>query len=104
MKKFWLGLAVGALTIGVGGALFAPQTGRSTRRKLRRSLEDFGDNLSDAADYLKDQAERLANEAQELVDSNRSQLQTQLDDAVKAAEGYTRTAGSKVGKVTSRLM
>ncbi len=100
MKKFWIGLAVGALLAGVAVSLFAPQTGKSTRKKLRRGFEDFGDNLSDAADYLKEQAERLAKEAQDLVDGSRSQF----DDAVDAAQDYARNASSKVNKATSRLM
>lgn len=100
MRKFWFGLALGAIAAGIAVTLFAPQTGRSTRKKLRRSLEDFGDTLSDAADYLKDQAERLAKEAQQLVDSSKSQL----DDAVDVAQDYARSAGARAGKATSRLM
>ena len=100
MKKFWIGLAAGALIAGVAVSLLAPQTGKSTRKKLLRSLEDFGDNLSEAADYLKEQAERLATEAQQLVESSRGPL----DDALETAQDYARTSGSEVGHVTSRLM
>lgn len=100
MKKFWIGLAVGALVAGVAAALLTPQNGKSTRKKLRRGLEDFGDNLSDAADYLRDQAERLAKEAQQLIDASKSQI----DEAVESAGDYARTAGAKVSKATSRLM
>ena len=100
MKKFWIGLAVGALVAGVAVSLFAPQTGRSTRRKLRRSLEDFGDNFSEAADYLREQAERIAKETQNLVSSRKPQF----DDALDAVQSYARAAGSEVSKTTSRLM
>ena len=100
MKKFWIGLAVGALLAGVAVSLFAPQTGKAARKKLRRGLEDLGDNLSEAADYLKEQAERLAKEAQQLVDSSMGQLEA----AEEAAQGYAHTASSKVGKAASRLM
>ena len=100
MKKFWIGLALGALAGAVTLSLFAPQSGRSTRRKLRRSLEDFGDNLSDAAEYLKDQAEKLAKEAQQLLEDRKFTL----EDALDTAQKYGQSTGAKVSQATSRLM
>ena len=100
MKKFWIGLAVGAVVGGVAALLFAPQSGASTRRKVRRSLEDLGDGLSDAADYVKEQAERLSKEAGKLIDSGKSQF----GDVVDAAQDYAKAAGSKVQDQASRLM
>ncbi len=93
MKKFWWGLAFGTLVAGVAVALFVPRTGKSTRR-LRRGLEDLGDNLSDAADYLKVQAERLAEEAQNLADSGKQQL----DEAVAHAESYVKAASPRLAR------
>lgn len=108
MKKFWIGLALGALAAAVTVSLFAPQNGRSTRKKLRRGLEDLGDNVSDAAEYLKDQAERLAKEAQKLVDTTTSKITSQMDDVIEdaagTARGYAKAAKVKVGGVGSRLM
>lgn len=100
MKRFWIGFAVGAVVSGVGALLLAPQSGPSTRKKLRRGLEDIGDNLADAADYLKEQAERLSKEAQRLIDSSKGEL----DDALDAAQGYAKTAGQKVSEASSRVM
>jgi gas vesicle protein len=100
MKKFWIGLALGALAGGVAALLLAPQSGASTRRKVRRSLEDMGDSLGDAADYVKEQAERLGKEAQKLVDNGKSQF----GDVLDAAQDYARAAGSKVSDQASRLM
>ncbi len=100
MKKFWIALAVGALVGGAAALLFAPQSGPSTRRKLKRGFEDIGDNLNDAADYLKDQAERLGREAQRLIDSSKGQL----NDAMEAAQEYSKTAAGKVSDSASRLM
>lgn len=100
MKKFWIGLAVGALVGGVAVLFYAPQSGASTRRKLRRSLEDMGDTLSDAADYVKEQAERLGKEAQKLMDSGKGQFGGVLD----AAQDYAKAASAKVQDQASRLM
>lgn len=100
MKKFWIGLALGALAGGIAALLYAPQSGASTRRKVRRSLDDMGDNLSDAADYVKEQAERLSKEAQKLIDGGKSQF----GDVLDAAQGYAKAAGGKVSDQASRLM
>lgn len=100
MKKFWIGLAVGAVVGGVAALLWAPQSGASTRRKVRRSLEELGDSLGDAADYVKEQAERLSKEAQKLVDGGKAQVGSALD----AAQDYTKAATSKVSSQASRLM
>ncbi len=100
MKKFWIGLAVGALVGGVAALLWAPQSGASTRRKMKRSLEDLGDSLGDAADYVKEQAERLSKEAQRLIDGGKSQF----GDVLDTAQDYAKTASSKVSGQASRLM
>ncbi len=100
MKKFWMGLAIGALAGGLAAVLYAPQSGASTRRKVRRSVEDLGDSLSDAADYLKEQAERLSKEAQKLVEGRGSQAA----DVLSAARDYVQTASGKVSRQATRLM
>ncbi len=100
MKKFWIGLAVGALVGGVAALLYAPQSGASTRRKVRRSVEDLGDSLNDAAEYLKEQAEKLSKEAQKLIDGSKGQF----GDVLDAAQDYAKAAGGKVQDQASRLM
>jgi gas vesicle protein len=100
MKKFWIGLAVGALAGGVAALFFAPQSGASTRRKVRRSLEDLGDSLNDAADYVKQQADRLTKEAQKVIDGGKSQF----GDVLDAAQEYAKTTGAKLSDQSSRLM
>lgn len=75
MKRTWISFTVGALVAGLAISLLAPQTGKSARKKIRRGLEDFGDNFSEAADYLKKQAERLAKEAEQHIGSSKGQLE-----------------------------
>ena len=100
MKKFWMAIAVGALAGGVIALLYAPRSGPSTRRKLRRGWEDLGDNLNEAADYLRDQAERLGKEAQRLIESS----QGQVGEALNATQGYAKSAAEQAQKKASRLM
>ena len=99
MKKFWLGLALGALVAGAAVFLYAPQSGTSTRRKLRRGFEDLGDNLNEAAEYVKEQAERLAKEAQQILDGGKKQLDASLgsfQEFAKQAESDERRKYSRV--------
>lgn len=100
MKKFWIGIAVGVLAGAAAALLYAPQSGASTRKKLKRGLEDLGDNLSDAADYVKEQAERLSKEASKLIDSSKDQV----TDALDSAQSYARTTANQVKEQTTRLM
>lgn len=107
MKKFWLGLAFGAVVGGVAALLYAPQAGRSTRRKVKRSMEDVGDSLLQAAEYMKEQAEKLSKEANKLAGSGREQLDEAVDAAqfyAKSAGEYAKTASGKVAQQASRLM
>ena len=100
MKKFWIGLTVGALVAGVAVLFYAPQSGLSARKKLKRGFEDLGDNLSDAAEYLKEQAEKLGKEAQRLIDNSTDQL----EEAAEAAQSYAKATAAKGTEKVSRLM
>lgn len=100
MKSFWFGLTAGILIGGVAVSLLAPQTGRSTRKKLRHGLEDFGDDLSDAADYLKDQAERLSKDTQKWVVRKKSPW----NDIADTVQSFTDNAKTKVERAGTRLM
>lgn len=104
MKKFWIAFAIGALAGGVAALLYAPQSGPSTRKKLKQGLEDLGDSLSDAADYVKEQAERLSKEAQRLLESSKEQVSEAVTAAVGSAQEYAKATASKAEDVTSRLM
>lgn len=80
-KDVYFALAVG-MTLGASIALlYAPQSGVSTRKKLKRGAEDAGDYLDDTAAYLKEQAEKLADQAQDLVKQARGQVSDAIDQA-----------------------
>lgn len=94
-STFWVAFGLGALVGGTAAILCAPQSGATTRRKLRRTVEDLSDNLQDAGDYLKDQAERLTKEAQKLINTSKDQL----GNAVDTATDYVKHANKAVGKL-----
>ena len=98
-KEFWFALTVGALAGAVAALMYAPQSGASTRRKIRRSVADLGDTLEDKAEYLKKQADKLGSQAQKLIDYSKGQL----DDAIDSASGVA-SFGSKAVKAVSRLV
>ena len=98
-KEFWIALGFGALAGAVAALLYAPQSGASTRKKIRRGLEDLSDSIEDKADYLKSQAENLSKQAQKLIDFSKGQI----DDVADQASGYA-SLGSKAMKAVSKLV
>jgi len=98
-KGFWIAFISGA-AIGAGIALlYAPQTGKVTRKKLKGSIEDAGDYLEDAGEYLKDQAERLSKEAHKVIKISKEYA----DSAVDAAGDLVATATKSAKQVRSLI-
>ena len=98
-KGFWIAFISGA-AIGAGVALlYAPQTGKVTRKKLKGSIEDAGDYLEDAGEYLKDQAERLSKEAHKVIQISKEYA----DSAVDAAGELVATATKSAKQVRSLI-
>ncbi|HTV09002.1 MAG TPA: YtxH domain-containing protein [Candidatus Aquilonibacter sp.] len=94
-STFWIAFGLGAAIGGTVALLYAPQSGVTTRRRLKRSIEDIGDNLQDAGDYLKEQADKLSKEAQRLINTSKEQL----GNAVDTASGYMKAANKAAGKL-----
>jgi gas vesicle protein len=85
---FGIGLSVGA---GVA-LLYAPQSGASTRKKIKRGAEDAGDYIEDTAAYLKEQAEALAKQAQDLVQKTQGTVTSAIDQAGGVVGGALKAA------------
>ena len=94
-KEFWVALTFGALAGAVAALLYAPRSGASTRRKLRRGIDDLSGSIEEAGDYLKDQAERLSKEAQKLLDASKDQF----GSALGSASGVVKSANKVVSKL-----
>lgn len=73
------GIAAGSLI----GLLYAPQTGRKTRRQLAAALEDGADCVTSKAehtrDYIQKQTSKLRKEAVELVDRGKAVIEDGKD-------------------------
>ena len=61
-KEIWRGLAIGLIAgavVGAGlGILYAPQSGRKTRKDIRDKAEDISDTVKGKADEIVDNAEK----------------------------------------------
>jgi gas vesicle protein len=98
-KGFWIAFISGA-AIGAGVALlYAPQTGKATRKKIKGSIDDAGEYLEDAGDYLKEQAEKLTKEAHKVIKISKEYA----DNAVDAAGDLVATAAKSAKQVRSLI-
>ena len=61
--SFLTGLTVGALIGTAAALLFAPQSGRRTRRQIARTAEDWADSAADTLDEVREDARDLADKA-----------------------------------------
>jgi gas vesicle protein len=82
-------LVVGA-AIGVGaGILFAPDEGKKTRKKIKKSFDQSRDDLSDKIDDLK-------NQVRHVVERKKHDLEDSIDH-------FVSTAGKKRDEVITAL-
>jgi gas vesicle protein len=72
--EFVLGVVIGAL-IGAGVALIlAPDSGRRTRRRIRRSAEDLSEAAGDRLQTAADDVRRLADDTRRAAEQSSSRL------------------------------
>jgi gas vesicle protein len=90
-KGYWIAFGAGAAIGASIALLYAPQTGKVTRKKLRGSIEDAGDYLEDAGDYLKDQAEKLSKEAHKVIKLSKEYVDTAADAASDLVAGAAKS-------------
>ncbi len=94
---------LGALALGAAVALlYAPRSGKHTRRQLRRSYEeirdraaDLGDDLVDRVDELRRFVTRRMEAGQEYVGQKRDDLLAGLSGLEQSLEGLKRTLARK---------
>jgi gas vesicle protein len=98
--QFITGLGIGLAAGGLLGILYAPRSGRKTRRRLANAVEDGVDQVAskaeDTTEYIRKQALRLQNESKEFLDRGQAAIQkgkAQLEDVLeKGAELYRAAA------------
>lgn len=81
--EFFLGIAIGAL-IGAGVALLlAPDSGRRTRRRIRRTAEDWSDVAGERLQGAAEEARRLADDALEAAERSGTRLRGSVERGAK---------------------
>ncbi|WP_247231801.1 YtxH domain-containing protein [Telluribacter sp. SYSU D00476] len=98
-KVFW-GIVVAAAAGTVIGMLFAPEEGTNTRKRIKRSANDWAtdmlDKLEQGKTKVRDAASRLNTQSQELRDRAYNTVEGGLDSAREAVHKTrtTETAGT----------
>jgi gas vesicle protein len=91
-KGIWIAFGIGVCAGAAVALLYAPQSGKTTRRKIRSGVDDAQDYLADAGDYLKEQADRLSKEAKKAMEATKDKF----DDVVDVANDVVAKAAKTV--------
>jgi len=91
-KIMWL--SIGAL-LGAGVALlYAPRTGKDTRKIIRRKAEDAKDAIIQTGEHIK---ETIAETGETIIDAGRDAYRKSVSAAAGAAEGAAELFGRSRG-------
>jgi gas vesicle protein len=99
-KTFWTAFITGLTAGAVVALLYAPQDGKTTRKKIGRAYDDAEDYIEDAGDYLKDQADRLSKEAAYAYKKGVKQLDEAYSKASDALNDAYASTKDKLSDVT----
>ena len=78
-SNFFEGLVLGAILGGIAGVLFAPDSGRETRRKLQNSSLE----KEDLVDTAKDQTENMIEKTKDAIESGFAKLKDLIEENKK---------------------
>lgn len=82
-EEFVLGVIVGALLGASAALLLAPDSGRRTRRRIRRSAEDLTDAAGERIQEAADDARRLAGDARRAAERSSERLVDSVERGAK---------------------
>ncbi len=103
-KSFWIAFLSGITAGAVVALLYAPQDGKTTRKKIGRAYEDAEDAVEDAADFLKDKAERLSKDATHAYKKGLKQLDEAYSKASDALNDVYSDAKDRLATVTDTAL
>ena len=83
---FLLGGIVGAAI----GILYAPKSGKETRKNIKRLSEDIVDNVNDFSEDIAKAGKKIYEQAREKVLSNKDKISEAFDAGKKAFEKYSK--------------
>lgn len=77
---FTAGALVGGLIGAATALLFAPKSGRHTRRKLRRTAEEIGDRAEEKLEYAVDDAREVADEPRRAAERSGERVREKVEE------------------------
>ena len=83
---FLLGGIVGAAI----GILYAPKSGKETRKNIKRLSEDIVDNVNDFSEDIAKAGKKIYEQGREKVLSNKDKISEAFDAGKKAFEKYSK--------------
>ncbi|HET55879.1 MAG TPA: YtxH domain-containing protein [Ignavibacteria bacterium] len=75
---FASGILLGAVIGSVVALLFAPDSGKRTRKKIQRKSDELMDDVVDYAKYSRDKAEKIVEEGKKRVEELMDEAKTTL--------------------------
>ncbi|HEV7350507.1 YtxH domain-containing protein [Telluribacter sp.] len=88
-KVFW-GIVTAAAAGAVIGMLFAPEEGTQTRKKIKRSANDWAtdmlDTLEQSKNKVRDATSRLSNESHDMKEKAYDRTEDALDSAKESVQ------------------
>lgn len=80
---FTAGIFVGALIGATTALLFAPQSGRRTRRKIRHRAEDLSDRAEESMRHVAEDARRVADDAKRVAERSGERVRENVERGVE---------------------
>lgn len=81
-NKVLLGVIGGLITGAALGILFAPQSGKKTRKKIKDKSQEFKDNIQEDFDKLiqkiDDKYQSVSEDAQQLLHKGKSKIENEI--------------------------
>ncbi|OIP77023.1 MAG: gas vesicle protein [Oscillatoriales cyanobacterium CG2_30_44_21] len=102
--KFFGGLLIGTAIGAVAGILFAPKSGKETRRALRSSAQDLPRLAEELGSNVQYQADRFTEQAQRTIDETVIRLQEALATGQEASRKLQEELAMSVGNSAGASM
>lgn len=96
--EIFLALLAGAAAGAVTALLFAPDTGKRTRRKIRRRAEDSADYIVGAGRNLVDNCEDLYRRSSELAGDGARDLSDKYGDLLERSKKLVAETRTVIGR------
>ncbi|AKL97565.1 YtxH domain-containing protein [Endomicrobium proavitum] len=89
-KDALLAFIVGGVIGAAIGILYAPKSGKETRKDIKKLGDEFADTVGDLSDEVKETGRKIYEEGREKVLSKRDKISEALEAGKKAFEKYAK--------------